>query len=214
MAALPDDLDALRAALAAAQADAVAAQAKAAEAEAALAQARAERSDDQALIASLKLQIEKLRRELYGQRSERKAQLLDQLELQLEELEAGASEDELLAELAAQRTQVAPFVRKRPARQPFPPDLPRERVVIPAPVSCPCCGSARLCRLGESVTETVERVPASWKVIQTVREKGSAAGTARRSRRRRRRSTRRRAVGPGRTCWPASWSTSSPSTCR
>ena len=173
MAALPDDLDALRAALAAAQAEAVAAQAKAADAEAALAQVRAERSDDQALIANLKLRIEKLQRELYGQRSERKAQLLDQLELQLEELEAGASEDELLAELAAERTQVAPFVRKRPARQPFPPDLPRERVVIAAPGSCPCCGSTRLCRLGESVTETVERVPASWKVIQTVREKVS-----------------------------------------
>src|SRR5690606_30994560 len=98
MAALPADLDALRTALAAARPEAVAAQAKAAEAEASLAQVRAERSDDRALIASLELRIEKLQRELYGRRCERKAQLLDQLELQLEELEAGASEDELLAE--------------------------------------------------------------------------------------------------------------------
>ncbi len=98
----------LRTALAAARSDG-GGQAKAAEAEASLAQVQAERSDDEALIASLKLRIEKLRRELYGRRSERKARLLDQLELQLEELEAGASEDELLAELAAQRTPVAPF---------------------------------------------------------------------------------------------------------
>ena len=51
----------------------------------------------------MKLEILKLRRELYGQRSERKARLLEQLELQLEELEATASEDELAAEQAAPR---------------------------------------------------------------------------------------------------------------
>jgi hypothetical protein len=47
---------------------------------------------------SLKLQIEKLRRAQFGQRSERAARLLDQLELQLEDLEASATEDELAAE--------------------------------------------------------------------------------------------------------------------
>ncbi len=56
-------------------------------------------------------------------------------------------------------------------RKPFPDHLPRERVVLPAPTSCPCCGSARLSKLGEDVTETLELVPRQWKVIQTVREK-------------------------------------------
>lgn len=68
-------------------------------------------SNTEALIASLKLEIEKLRRELYGTRSEREARLLDQLEFQLEELEATASEDELAAEQAA--TAVAAFARTR-----------------------------------------------------------------------------------------------------
>src|SRR6202030_4365720 len=63
--------------------------------------------------------------------------------------------------------------RKRPARKPFPDHLPRERVVIAAPESCPCCGSGRLSKLGEDVTETLEVIPRSWKVIQTVREKFS-----------------------------------------
>ena len=58
-----------------------------------LAQARAEASSAEALIAHLRLAIEKLRRELYGQRSERKARLLEQMELQLEELETSAAED-------------------------------------------------------------------------------------------------------------------------
>jgi transposase len=144
------------------------------DARAAAANAQAEASSIEAFIAHLKLQIEKLRRELYGSRSERKARLLDQMELQLEDLEAGATEDEIAAEQAAARTQtVRSFERKRPARKPFPAHLPRERVVVPAPECCPCCGSANLSKLGEDVTETLEVIPRRWKVIQTVREKFS-----------------------------------------
>jgi len=44
-------------------------------------------------------------------------------------------------------------------------------VVVSAPCSCPACGSNRLSRLGEDVTETLEVIPRAWKVIQTVREK-------------------------------------------
>ena len=156
--ALPDDVSTLKAALNLALAD--------------LAAERAERSADQALIAHLKLQILKLNRERFGPRSERTARLLDQLELQLEELEAGATEDELAAEQAAARTTtVAAFTRKRPARQPFPAHLPRERVVEPPPAACACCGGTRLAKLGEDVTETLEVIPRRWKVIQHVREK-------------------------------------------
>ena len=140
------------------------------EAEAKLANARAEA----ALITYYKLEIEKLRRQLYGTRSERKARLLEQMELELEELETTATEDELAAEKAAARTQtVQSFQRKRAGRKPFPDHLPRERVVIPAPESCPCCGSGKLSKLGEDITETLEVVPRQWKVIQTVREKFS-----------------------------------------
>jgi hypothetical protein len=79
------------------------------EAEAKLAHAHAEA----ALITYYKLEIEKLRRQLYGIRSERKARLLEQMELALEE-EATAMEDELAAEKAAAQTQtVTSFQRKR-----------------------------------------------------------------------------------------------------
>ncbi|PNQ94694.1 IS66 family transposase, partial (plasmid) [Azospirillum argentinense] len=166
MDALPDDIDALRAAL-------IEAHGRAALAEADAAQARAERSSDQALIATLKLQIEKLQRDLDGRRSERTSRLLNQLEFQLEEAEASVGEDDLAVERAAEVTGAARITRKAPSRKPFPAHLPRERVVIPAPAVCPCCGSTRLCKLGESVTETAERIPARWKIIQTVREKFS-----------------------------------------
>jgi transposase len=128
----------------------VEAEAVAASAKAAAANVQADLSSHEALIAHLKLEIEKLRRELYGARSERKARLLEQMELQLEDLEASATEDELAAEKAAARTQtVRSFERKRPSRKPFSEHLPRERVVIAAPESCPCCGSAKLSKLGE-----------------------------------------------------------------
>src|SRR3954471_17343459 len=106
--------------------------------------------------------------------SERAVRLLDQMELAFEELESSASEDEIAAERAvAKTTNVVSFTRKRPARQPFPEHLPRERVVEPGPAACLCCGSPRLRKLGEDVTETLEVIPRRWKVIQHVREKST-----------------------------------------
>jgi transposase len=137
-------------------------------------EAQALNASTEALIAHLKLEIEKLRRAVYGNRSERKNRLLEQMEMQLEELETAATEDELAVEQAAAQSQTArSFQRKRPSRKPFPEHLPRERVVIPAPASCPCCGSAKLSKLGEDITETLEVIPRRWKVIQTVRERFS-----------------------------------------
>ena len=158
---LPDNLETLKQLVRAQQAE--------------LARARAEASSAEALIAHLRLTIEKMRREIYGPSSERKARLLDQMELQLEELEASAAEDDLAAEKAAaaigDTTPVRAFTRHKPARKPFPAHLPRERVIVPSPSVCGCCGSPRLAKLGEDVTETLEVIPRQWKVVQYVREK-------------------------------------------
>jgi transposase len=67
---------------------------------------------------------------------------------------------------------VRPFTRAKPVRGPLPAHLPRERVVLPSPASCPCCGG-KLAKLGETITETLESIPRTYKVIQTVREKFS-----------------------------------------
>jgi transposase len=163
----PDDVEALKALLAATLQ-------RADQAEAQLANAQAQASATEAMIAHLKLQIAKLRREQYGASAERSRRLLDQMELQLEDLEGDASEDDLAAEAAvATTTSVPAFDRKKPSRKPFPEHLPRERVVIPAPCSCPACGGNRLSKLGEDVTETLDVIPRAWKIIQTVREKFS-----------------------------------------
>jgi transposase len=159
--ALPDDIDALRAALLATLAE--------------LAVANAMASEDKALIAHQRLRIAKLERQVYGQRSERSVRLIDQMELTFEELEAAATQDEIAAEQAvAKTTTVAGFTKLRPAeRNTFPEHLPRERVVIAPPTACECCGGTRLRKLGEDVTQTLESIPRQWKVVETVREKFS-----------------------------------------
>jgi transposase len=110
-------------------------------------------------IEALKLTIAKMRRDKFGASSERGARLLDQLELQLAEIEEGAAQETATATINAAPTTL-------------PQHLPRERVVHAAPSSCPGCGGA-LRKLGEDITETLELVPAQWKVIQHVREKFS-----------------------------------------
>src|SRR5437773_6390288 len=158
---VPDNLDALKAALAAERMARDMAEARASGAE--------------AMVVHLKLIIAKMKRDRFGQSSERSRKILDQLELQLEELEATATEDEIAAEIAASKanqdsTVVRNFTRRKPVRAPLAAQLPREPVVVPGPTACPCCGGV-LRKLGEDVTETLEVIPRQWKVIQTVREK-------------------------------------------
>jgi len=158
------EIDVLRAALAAAEARACAAEDE-------LTQARAVVSASDAMIRHLQLQIAKLRREQFGQGAERQTRLIEQLEMQLEDLETDLGQDRARTDAAVAKTTVAAFERRRPARKPFPEHLPRERVVIEAPTSCTCCGSARIVKMGEDVTDTLEVIPRQWKVIQIVREK-------------------------------------------
>jgi transposase len=78
-------------------------QARSLEITAELAVAHAKASEDMALIGAQKLQIAKLQRLVYGQKSERSLRLVEQLALTFEELEASATEDELAAAWAAFR---------------------------------------------------------------------------------------------------------------
>ena len=159
-ASLPDDL-------AAAHKMILAERAARLEAEAAVSSARLE-------IERLKLLLAKARRAQYGQSAERGARLVEQLELQLAELEETAAEEAATAELAAPAAQPEARARpgRKPARRPLSENLPRERIVYPAPCACPKCGGP-VRRLGEDITETLECVPRRWKVVEHVREKVS-----------------------------------------
>jgi transposase len=138
---------------------------------AALIETRARLSGAEALIEHLQLVIAKMKRDKFGPRSERNQRLLDQMELQLEELAAAQGEDQARAETAA--VPVRGFTRQKAVRRNFPADLPRRRIVHAAPTTCPCCGGTKLSKIGEDVTETLDVIPRQWFVTEHVREKFS-----------------------------------------
>jgi transposase len=153
----PDDVDALKAELLAEREARRAFEARAAGAE--------------AMVAHLKLVIAKMKRDRFGASAERSRKLLDQLEMELEELETNAAEEEAATSVQSSGSStVRSFERRKPVRAPLPGHLPRERVVLPSPTSCPCCGG-KLVKLSETITESLESIPRTYKVIQTVREK-------------------------------------------
>ena len=133
--------------------------------------AESERTCFRLEVERLKLLLAKARRARFGQTSERGRQLVEQLELAIADLEETQAEVEAQTEIATP----APAARRaidarKPARRPLPDHLPRERVMYPAPCICGKCGGARLRKLGEIVTETLECEPRRWKVVQHVRE--------------------------------------------
>ncbi len=161
-ATLPKDVAALTALLLAENAARIALEHRASAAE-----ARSADLDGQ--IAHLKLTIAKMKRDEFGISSEKGARLLDQLEMQLGELVATASEGKVAA-VIERPMAVSEETPQKPARRPLDEKLPRERVVHAAPCTCRHCGSAKIRKLDEKITETLEHVPATWKVIQHVRE--------------------------------------------
>lgn len=112
-------------------------------------------------VEQLRMLVAKLRRMAFGRSSERLTHEADQLELGLEEAEAEAA------------ARVPPVVARardaaKPHRQPLPEHLPREDVVHEAPCVCPDCGGT-MRRMGEDVTEQLDYVPASFRVVRHVR---------------------------------------------
>jgi transposase len=137
--------------------------------EAELAEARAELTGAQLRIEQYKTQLALLRRMQFGRSSEKLDARVAQLELMLEDLEEGEA------------TRPAPAVlrladqphreRRQPVRRPLPEHLPREEIVHDPGSVCPSCGGTRFSKLGEDVTEILEKIPARLKVIRHIRPK-------------------------------------------
>src|SRR5260370_2532475 len=118
-------------------------------------------------IERLRLIIEKLKRMMFGAKSEKVSIQLEQLELRLEELETAQA----AAEASVEATAAEAKSKSRPSRKPLPAHLPREVVTHhPEQDCCPECGEA-LRNFGEDVAEILEYIPANFKVIRHVRPK-------------------------------------------
>ena len=130
------------------------------------------------LIAKLMAEIARLKRWQFGRSAERIEGTLAQLQLALDDLQAGEKKADPLPEpvvAAEDSTQETPDRKKvvplRRASRELPAHLPRETVVhSPENCSCPACGSA-MRKLGEDVSEMLDFVPGYFKVIRHVRPK-------------------------------------------
>jgi transposase len=117
-------------------------------------------------IERLVLLVAKLQHMLFGRKSEKVLRQIEQMEFQLEDLQAGSVVEE--AQLLPSTERQAPA---KPFRRPLPEHLPREvHTHMPAHEACPDCGG-RLRELGEDVAEMLEYVRASFKVLRHVRPK-------------------------------------------
>ena len=115
-------------------------------------------------IAELEARIAKLKRSQFGQSSEKVALEIEQLEQELDALH----EEEAVQAIA--RPQAVQALIEKPYRKALPEHLPREVTVHEPACTCPNCGG-QLRKLGEDITEVLDYVPASFKVIRHVRPK-------------------------------------------
>ena len=123
-------------------------------------------------IEHLKLMVEKFRQMIFGKKSEKIVLKLEQLEFELEEDETTQAEAEAIAE----RVSPSKEARPRPERKPLPEHLKREVVTYrPQRDGCPDCGG-ELRHFGDDVSEQLEYVSESFKVIRHVRPKFTCTG--------------------------------------
>jgi transposase len=133
-------------------------------------------------IEHIKAQLAVLRRARFGRSSEKLDSEIEQLELVLGELEEGVAESNERA--ARAQSDAKPGERRKTTdrkpfgRKPLPDHLPRERVVHEPALACGSCGGTVLRKIGEDVTEVLEYVPSSFKVIEHVRPKLSCRSCA------------------------------------
>ncbi|WP_322887298.1 IS66-like element ISRm14 family transposase (plasmid) [Sinorhizobium medicae] len=139
-------------------------------------------AEKDAFIAELKELIEKLEGQVHDYRRTKfgpKSEKLDpaQMELALEDLETAIAETQ--ARIAAVEKKIEASAsdpdkavpRKERKARALPEHLPRvERVIEPESIVCPC-GCGNMVRIGEDRTERLDRVPARYEVIVTIRPK-------------------------------------------
>jgi transposase len=136
------------------------------------------RAHDQ-LIQTLRLRIAKLKKQIFGQSSEKIEREIEQLELALEDLLIASAESEPTVvddgqDDDALETTVAGEVADRPSRRrPRVSDsTPRERQELDPGSCCPDCGGD-LRVVGEDVSEMLDLIAAQLKVVQIARPKKS-----------------------------------------
>jgi transposase len=121
------------------------------------------------IISLLRAQLDLRRHDKYGASSEKMDRKIEQYELMLEEIEVARAESNL-------RDGVTPLPEideapEKPKRKPLPDTLPTEDKVYEAPCNCPTCGGTSFLKAADKITQVMEHVPESMKVVRHVEKR-------------------------------------------
>lgn len=116
-------------------------------------------------ISDLNFELDKLRKAIFGSKSEKRNNHLGANQLGLFGLVTTQAVQEKLSQTAAAQTKPAPKKRaKGTGRMSLPEELRREDIIIPPTESIEGC-----VKIGEEITEVLEVVPASFDVKRFIR---------------------------------------------
>ena len=115
---------------------------------------------------TLREQLTILRAKKFGKSSEKLDKQIEQLELLIEENEQEFAE----ADVVKAATDIDKVKERQiPKRQKLPDHLPREDIILNPEPNCPECGGSEFRKIADDVSETLEYVPSSFKVIRHIR---------------------------------------------
>ena len=155
----PDELAALRAI--------IADQAAKLEIQGAAFNAEVEKRD--AIISILRAQLDLLRHGQHGASSEKIDRKIEQYELMLEEIEAARAEGE--ARAGKDPLPELNGATDKAKRKPLPDTLPTEDKLYLAPCNCPTCGGTAFLKAADKITQVMEHVPASMKIVRHIEKR-------------------------------------------
>ena len=117
-------------------------------------------------ISILKEQLALLNAKRFGKSSEKTEQQIKEIELKIEEKEIIL---DLKFQIDRSKKECEQEEKLKPKRKKLPENLPRDKVLLSAPSICPTCGKEDFRKIDDDVSEALEYIPSSFKVIRYVR---------------------------------------------
>lgn len=122
------------------------------------------------MLQHLEEEVKLLRAKRFGKSSEKLNKKLDDLEFCIEDTEVTLVAEGIITEVEEKESREDQTTGKKTAKRLKLPDhLEREEVIIPAPSICDSCGGTEFRKISDDVSEVLEYIPASFKVIRNVR---------------------------------------------
>ncbi len=121
-------------------------------------------------MTSLENQLALLKAKRFGKSSEKLNRQIDELEHAIEDSESLSNQlSNILLEDKEDKCETEILSKKHPKRQKLPDNLERTEVILTPDPLCPTCGSEKFRTISNDISETLEYIPSSFKVIRHIR---------------------------------------------